>query len=96
ELRPLTGLDKPVYDYVMKQPETEIFYKKFLDLLEYIIPGYKKEGKTSVNIAIGCTGGQHRSVALAERTSLQLESAGYQVNTTHRDRNKRKETVNRS
>ena len=96
ELRPLTGLDKPVYDYVMKQPETEIFYKKFIDLLEYIIPGYKKEGKTSVNIAIGCTGGQHRSVALSERTSLQLKSAGYQVNTTHRDRTKRKETVNRS
>ena len=67
ELRPQTGQDQDVYDYVMKQPETELFYTKFIDLIEYCLPGYKREGKSSVTIAIGCTGGQHRSVALAER-----------------------------
>lgn len=96
ELRPLTGLDKPVYDYVMQQPETETFYRKFVDLLDYILPGYKKEGKTSLNIAIGCTGGQHRSVALAERIARHLRNDGYRVNVSHRDKRKRKETVNRS
>ncbi|APZ49405.1 RNase adaptor protein RapZ [Jeotgalibaca sp. PTS2502] len=96
ELRPLTGLDKAVYDYVMQQPETETFYRKFTDLLDYIIPGYKKEGKTSVTIGIGCTGGQHRSVALTERVALHLQNDGYVVNITHRDKNKRKEATNRS
>ena len=96
ELRPLTGLDKAVYDYVMQQPETETFYRKFTDLLDYIIPGYKKEGKTSVTIGIGCTGGQHRSVALTERVALHLQNDGYIVNITHRDKNKRKEATNRS
>ncbi|UJF15474.1 RNase adapter RapZ [Jeotgalibaca sp. MA1X17-3] len=96
ELRPLTGLDKPVYDYVMQQPETEMFYRKFTDLLDYIIPGYKKEGKASVTIAIGCTGGQHRSVALTERIGLHLQNDGYTVNISHRDKSKRKEATNRS
>ena len=96
ELRPLTGLDKAVYDYVMQQPETETFYRKFTDLLDYIIPGYKKEGKTSLTIGIGCTGGQHRSVALTERVALHLQNDGYIVNITHRDKDKRKEATNRS
>lgn len=95
-LRPQTGLDQPVYDYVMKQPETEIFYRKFIDLLEYVMPGYKKEGKNNVTIAIGCTGGQHRSVALSERVGRQLIADDYKVNISHRDMGKRKETVNRS
>lgn len=95
-LRPLTGMDKPVYDYVMQQPETELFYRKFIDLLEYVLPGYKKEGKNNVTIAIGCTGGQHRSVALSERIGHQLIADDYKVNISHRDKGKRKETVNRS
>ena len=95
ELKPLTGLDKPVYDYVMKQPETETFYRKFTDLLDYIIPGYKKEGKASVTIAIGCTGGQHRSVALTERIGLHLLNDGYKVHINHRDKDKRKEAASR-
>lgn len=95
ELRPLTGQDKDVYDYVMSFPETEDFYGKFKSLIDTILPGYKKEGKTSVTIAIGCTGGQHRSVALAERLGHGLE-IDYPVNITHRDKDKRKETVNRS
>lgn len=96
ELRPLTGMDEPVYDYVMRQPETADFYHKLEDLVQYVLPGYKKEGKTSVVIAIGCTGGQHRSVALTERLGNSLKNSGYPVNITHRDKDKRKETVNRS
>ena len=95
ELRPLTGKDQPVYDYVMSFDETELFYNKFLDLLQTILPGYIKEGKSSLTVAIGCTGGQHRSVALTERLAKSL-SEKYKVNVTHRDKDKRKETVNRS
>ncbi|PQF24300.1 RNase adapter RapZ [Enterococcus mundtii] len=95
DLRPLTGKDKPVYDYVMSFDETELFYLKFLDLLKTVMPGYIKEGKSSLTVAIGCTGGQHRSVALTERLSQAL-SESYKVNVTHRDKDKRKETVNRS
>lgn len=86
ELRPLTGEDKPVYDYVMKWQETETFYEKLIDLLKYMIPGYKKEGKTQLVIAMGCTGGQHRSVALAKRIGEELrESFDYNVYVHHRD-----------
>lgn len=95
ELRPLTGRDSSVYDYVMSFPETESFYTRFIDLLKNVMPGYEKEGKSSVTIAIGCTGGQHRSVALTERVAKELEQ-DYHVNITHRDKGKRKETVNRS
>ncbi|ALS38672.1 RNase adapter RapZ [Enterococcus rotai] len=95
ELRPLTGQDSSVYDYVMSFPETESFYTRFIDLLKNVMPGYEKEGKSSVTIAIGCTGGQHRSVALTERVAKELEQ-DYHVNITHRDKGKRKETVNRS
>lgn len=91
ELRNQTGLDEPVYDYVMKQPETEDFYHQFLSLLNTILPGYKREGKTNLTIAIGCTGGQHRSVALSERLGNELGEK-YPVHITHRDINKRKET----
>ena len=59
------------------------------------MPGYVKEGKSSLTVAIGCTGGQHRSVALTERVGQALEKE-YKVNITHRDKDKRKETVNRS
>lgn len=96
ELRPKTGLDKKVYDYVMQQPETEPFYKKFSDLLEYSLPGYKREGKSNVTIAIGCTGGKHRSVALAERLGQKIKADGYLVNITHRDKDKMKESTVRS
>lgn len=88
ELRPLTGMDTEVYDFVMKQPETEQFYEKFMDLLEYVLPGYKKEGKSSVIIGIGCTGGKHRSVALTERIAHKLREEQYTVNITHRDYHK--------
>ena len=96
ELRPLTGQDHAVYDYVMSQPETKTFYHKFMELLDFVSPGYKKEGKSSVTIAIGCTGGQHRSVALTERTGRELMSDSYHVTISHRDKDKRKEGNGRS
>ncbi len=95
ELRHLTGLDKTVYDYVMGHEESEEFYQHLLDLLRPILPGYEKEGKSLLTIAIGCTGGQHRSVAFAHRLSEDLKK-NWIINETHRDRNRRKETVNRS
>lgn len=95
-LRPQTGLDQEVYDYVMKQPETQAFYSKFIDLIELCLPGYKKEGKSSVVIGIGCTGGQHRSIALAERIGKHLQNSGYATKISHRDRFKKKESVVRS
>ena len=95
ELRPRTGLDQEVYDYVMHSEQTEDFYQYFSQLLFKIMPGYIKEGKRSLTVAIGCTGGQHRSVALTKRLAQALE-VEYKVNTTHRDKDKRKETVNRS
>jgi len=74
-LKTKTGMDKPVYDYVMDDPVTESFYNKLADLLKSIIPGYEKEGKTSLTIAIGCTGGQHRSVAIAPGRTPALSKA---------------------
>lgn len=96
ELRPLTGLDASVYQYVMAQPATEEFYNKFIDLIDFTLPLYQDEGKSSVTIAIGCTGGQHRSIALAERIGEHIESRGFTTNISHRDQHKRKATVNRS
>lgn len=95
ELRNQTGMDQPVYDYVMNQPQTEEFYQRFLGLLTTIVPGYKQEGKSSLTIAIGCTGGQHRSVALTQRLGQALGNT-YPAHVTHRDIEKRKESANRS
>lgn len=85
ELRTKTGLDQEVKDYVLDQPETERFLKCWRALLDEIVPGYIKEGKQYLSIGVGCTGGQHRSVVLADRTGRHLSQAGYHVNTTHRD-----------
>ena len=95
ELKHQTGMDKAVYDYVMGNPQAEKFYKQFADMLHDIMPMYVKEGKTSLTIAIGCTGGQHRSVAFARRIGASFEGQ-YPVDVSHRDVNRRKETVNRS
>ncbi|WDT64844.1 RNase adapter RapZ [Companilactobacillus crustorum] len=92
ELKTKTGVDKPVYDYVMDDDETKNFYNKLYDLLKDIIPGYEKEGKTSLTIAIGCTGGQHRSVAIAQRLGTDLKK-NYYVDITHRDMKKSQKKV---
>lgn len=85
ELKGLTGLDEPVRDYVMLRDETGEFNKKWHDLLDVIMPGYVNEGKQQLAIGVGCTGGQHRSVALAESTGDYLKSKGYRVSVAHRD-----------
>lgn len=95
DLRDLTGLDKAVYDYVMTTDGAEDFFVQYLKLLQLTIPRYITEGKTSLVIAIGCTGGQHRSVAFAERIGHALEGQ-YQTRVTHRDIELRKESSVRS
>lgn len=85
-LQPYTGLDEPVYNYVMGFKETNIFYTKLLDMIRYLLPQYLKEGKSQLVIGIGCTGGQHRSVALAERLAVELrEYYDFKIVTEHRD-----------
>lgn len=84
-LRPLTGLDAPVRDFVLYRPETEEFQKRWRALLDCVMPGYVAEGKQQLAIAVGCTGGQHRSVALAESTGDYLKQKGYRVSVAHRD-----------
>lgn len=83
-LREKTGREQNVSDYVFKWIETKKFLEKLLDLLNYILPQYKREGKTQLVIGIGCTGGRHRSVALAEHIGKQI-SEEFLTHTTHRD-----------
>ncbi|GAB7057282.1 MULTISPECIES: RNase adapter RapZ [Paenibacillus] len=85
-LRPNTGQDTEVYDYVMKWTETQEFLAKLLDMLHFLIPQYKKEGKSQVVIGIGCTGGKHRSVAIAEYLGKMMGNSETEViRVTHRD-----------
>lgn len=84
-MRDLTGFDEPVRDFVMNSSETVAFMDAWEHLLNVVMPGYVSEGKQHLTIAVGCTGGQHRSVAIAEATGAYLLSQGYCVTTTHRD-----------
>lgn len=84
-LRSKTGLERPVKSFVLDRPETKAFLEKWFDLLDLLVPNYVAEGKTHLHIALGCTGGMHRSVVLAERTAEHLRSREYAVNATHRD-----------
>ncbi|KGH34631.1 RNase adapter RapZ [Lactococcus cremoris] len=95
ELRDKNGTDQEVYDYVMEHPQSEEFYQNLMKMLVPTLPAYKKEGKSVLTIAFGCTGGQHRSVAFAERVSTALREK-WHLNVSHRDKDRRKETVNRS
>lgn len=88
-MRPKTGLDEDVSTYVLKWNETTKFLEKVTDLLSFMLPHYKREGKAQLIIAIGCTGGQHRSVALAEHIAKFFEN-DYHTRVTHRDIEKRK------
>jgi UPF0042 nucleotide-binding protein len=85
ELRPLTGEHPLVQNYVFNNPVAQEFMKRYLHLLEYILPYYVKEGKSHLVIGVGCTGGQHRSVAIAERIGLFLEEQHFIANVKHRD-----------
>jgi UPF0042 nucleotide-binding protein len=85
ELRPKTGLNPEVSSFVLSQPDYQAFLDKLKDLLFFLIPRYRQEGKTSLTIAIGCTGGRHRSVAVAEDLGPYLLGTGCAVQVNHRD-----------
>ncbi|MGI6212067.1 MAG: RNase adapter RapZ [Anaerovoracaceae bacterium] len=85
ELKELTGNDEPVRDYVMKYKVAKDFIAEFRRMFEFLIPYYRKEGKYHLNVAFGCTGGQHRSVVLANEAARALKEDGCQVTLRHRD-----------
>ncbi|WP_102335602.1 RNase adapter RapZ [Salimicrobium jeotgali] len=89
-MRPKTGLDDEVVQYVFKWAETKQFLDKLKDLLAFMLPRYRKEGKSQIVVAIGCTGGQHRSVAIAEFLAQHF-GEDFLTKVTHRDIEKRKE-----
>lgn len=84
-LRPLPGTSEPVRQYVLEQPDTEEFLERVFGLVDFLLPGYIKEGKTYLTIAIGCTGGHHRSVVLTEELANHIREGGYGVAVEHRD-----------
>jgi len=88
ELRPLDGLDPPVRDYVLSQPETGVFLDRLNSLFDVMVPAFVKEGKHYLTIAIGCTGGKHRSITLAEELAAHIRTLGVTVQVDHRDRGK--------
>jgi UPF0042 nucleotide-binding protein len=85
DLRPFSGLDDPVRDYVLNKPESVAFLEKVDDLLTSTLPAFVREGKSYLTIAMGCTGGRHRSVALAEALAARLGRHGQSVSVFHRD-----------
>lgn len=84
-LRPLTGRDEAVRRFVLDQAATQDFLNRVEGLFESLIPAYRNEGKSYLTIAVGCTGGQHRSVAIAEALSLRLANRGVEASVAHRD-----------
>jgi UPF0042 nucleotide-binding protein len=85
ELKQYSGNEKPVRDYVLEFEGTVVFIEKLMDMLEFLIPNYKKEGKRQLIVSIGCTGGRHRSVAIANKIYELLDQSGHNVNIDHRD-----------
>lgn len=85
ELKPLSGHDKRVVKYLRGQPEVEETLTRFCDLLDYLLPQYKREGKSYVTVGIGCTGGRHRSVMIANALGRRLRRAGFDTHVVHRD-----------
>lgn len=85
EFRKRTGKDPKVAGYIRSFPQTEEFLERVSELMLYLLPHYVEEGKSYLTVAFGCTGGQHRSVMMAEEVKRRLKKAGYQVKTAHRD-----------
>ncbi len=85
DLRHRTGLEQPVTDYVLSQPETQTFIEKFFDLVDFLVPLYEKEGKAYLTIGIGCTGGRHRSVVMVRELEKYLKTRHDHVLVEHRD-----------
>jgi RNase adapter protein RapZ len=84
-LRDLAGSDRQVIKYLKAQPEVEETLKRFVDLLFYLLPQYHREGKSYLNVGIGCTGGRHRSVMIANEIADRLRRAGFEASAVHRD-----------
>lgn len=93
ELRRLTGLDAPVSKFVLERSDAKEFLERVEGLLQFLLPKYQSEGKYQVTLAIGCTGGQHRSTAIADRISRDLRRFGYQVTMQHRDLEREQQRV---
>jgi len=89
-MKNMTGEDRQVVEYILNFPITKSFNRRFLNLLKFLIPHYIEEGKTNLAVAIGCTGGQHRSVVMADYIGQKLKKMGYNVVVRHRDIEKRK------
>ena len=87
ELRPLTGVDSAVAEYVLTDEAAGEFVERVDELLRFLIPRYVDEGKAYLRVGIGCTGGRHRSVAIAEELGQRLQAAGNDVTIRHRDAN---------
>lgn len=87
ELKKFSGNDKPIRDYVMNFDETKGFINRLEDMLDFLIPNYLKEGKRQLIVSIGCTGGRHRSVTIANAIYGKLRDQGHKVNLEHRDIN---------
>ena len=85
ELRPHTGRDAPVRDYVLSRPGAKEFLDAYTEVLRLLVEGYEREGKHYVTFAVGCTGGKHRSVAMAEQLGGRLRDEGLDVQVIHRD-----------
>jgi RNase adapter protein RapZ len=85
ELAPLTGKDEPARDYILSQPGAKEFLHHYAELLRVVLPGYEREGKRFVTLAVGCTGGKHRSVAIADELAARIADAGADVQVVHRD-----------
>jgi len=85
ELKPLSGHDRRVIQYLKQQPEVQETLRRFGDLLDYLLPLYKREGKSYVTVGIGCTGGRHRSVMVANALGKRLRSSGFDARVVHRD-----------
>ena len=84
ELKPLTGLSPAISDYVFSTPEAQAFRKRFIDFLLFTLPLYEVEGRYRLTLALGCTGGRHRSVAMTEFIATELKRAGYLISMEHR------------
>jgi UPF0042 nucleotide-binding protein len=84
-LRAGSGNDQSVVDYILASPASQDFFKRCLDFVEFLLPHYEREGKAYLTIALGCTGGRHRSVAMANLLHQHLQGQGYQMMLTHRD-----------
>jgi len=85
ELRPLTGRDSPVIEYLQSESEVEDTIARFADLLAYLLPRFQREGKSYLTVGVGCTGGRHRSVMVAESINKRLNELGYKSRVVHRD-----------